>query len=107
MKEKIINYINIAKKQNGVIIGLKKVVSSCNNDKTKLVIYSKDTRLKEINFLKAKHKDIYFYDGFSSDEISRIMGVNNLKVIALLSFGISNAIIKNIEGGIFEKKKSL
>lgn len=91
-KPKILQLLGLARRSNNLVMGTDSVIE--NITKLSMIVLANDSSSTTIDKITKK---AYFYgvpvvDIFTTDELSKALGKNNLKMIGLSDVGFTNKI---------------
>ncbi|MFP4286347.1 MAG: L7Ae/L30e/S12e/Gadd45 family ribosomal protein [Candidatus Izemoplasmataceae bacterium] len=94
---KILNLLGLAKRAGKIIDGEGRVLSSFKSEKSMLIFLASDTgeNIKKKILDKARFYQVEVNQTYTTDELSRAIGKNNRKVLALIDKNFIDLIAKN------------
>ena len=100
--EKIFKQIGFAYRAQSVVLGTDKIIQLSKKGKINLVIMSIKTSNNTQKLIQDKLSDtaipIVIVDDYDNEELSKSLGKENVKVVAIKDKGFSNNILKTIRG---------
>ncbi len=99
--DKVLNLLGIAKKAQKLILGSDSIINAFPHKKIKIIFLASDaSALTKDKF----DKKAYFYkvkviNKYSSIELSKALGVTQIKIVGVTDDGFASAIMKEIERG--------
>ena len=100
--EKIFKQIGLAYRAQSVVLGTDKIIHLSKKGKINLVIISIRTSSNTRKLIQDKLSNteipIVIVDDYDNEELSKSLGRENVKVIAIKDEGFSNNILKTIRG---------
>lgn len=99
--DKVLNLLGIAKKANQVVLGTDTVLKVLPSKKIKLLFIASDVSVatKDKFDKKAFFYQIKVVDKYTTDELSKALGVMQIKIIGICDEGFAKALMKEIERG--------
>ena len=98
---KVLNYLGIARRAGFIVMGTDAVLDNLRYKKIRMIFLANDSSVATIE--KVEKKGIYYHISvikkYSTDELSKALGVGNIKVIGIKDPGIIKAINVDLERG--------
>lgn len=98
---KVLNYLGIARRAGFIVMGTDAVLDNLRYKKIRMIFLANDSSVATIE--KVEKKGIYYHISvikkYSTDELSKALGVGNIKVIGIKDPGIIKAIKVELERG--------
>jgi ribosomal protein L7Ae-like RNA K-turn-binding protein len=98
---KVLNLLGIARRAGKLIMGTDSLIKVLPSKKIKLIFIAKDASLATIDKIDKK---AYFYQVqvvniFTTDELSKALGVGSIKIIGIADEGFAKSMREEIERG--------
>lgn len=99
--DKLLNYLGLAKKAGKLVQGTDAVLKNLRSEKTNIMFVASDASdaTKEMVTKKGLFYNIPVIDKISTDELSKSIGANNIKVIGVNDTGFAKAMLVELERG--------
>lgn len=99
--DKVLNFLGLAKRAGKLVQGSDAVLKNLRSKKTHLMFVASDASEATINKVlkKGSFYNIEVITIFNTEELSKAIGENNIKVIAINDSGFKNAIIQELKRG--------
>lgn len=97
--DKVCSYLGLARKAGKVTLGTDAVLKNLNKKKTYIIFVASDASLATIDKVEGKG---FFYKipvikKYSTNQLSVILGCNNIKVIGINDQGFGKAMMNELE----------
>ena len=93
--DRVLSIIGLAYRANKIYLGEK-----CLEDfkRIKFLFIANDISIKskERYLKKCHYYDVKYFDEFSSEQLSKSIGKNNIKIIGIIDDGFKDLILKNL-----------
>ena len=96
---KILNYLGLAKRAGKLVQGTDAVLKNLRSKQTNIMFVASDASdaTREKVNKKGMFYNIPVIENFSTDELSKSLGEQNIKVIAINDIGFTKAIMKELK----------
>ncbi len=99
--DKVLNLLGIAKKAGKLVLGTDSILNVLPSKKIKLLFIASDASVatKDRFDKKAFFYQIRVVDEYTTNELSKALGVTQIKIIGVNDEGFAKALMKEIERG--------
>ena len=96
---KVLNYLGLAKRAGKLVQGTDAVLKNLRSKQTNMMFVASDASdaTREKVNKKGMFYNIPVIENFSTDELSKSLGEQNIKVIAINDIGFTKAIMKELK----------
>lgn len=96
---KVLSYLGLSKRAGKLVQGTDAVLKNLRSKQTHLMFVANDASIATIEKVtkKGMFYNIPVIKNYSTDELSRAVGEENLKVIAINDIGFTKAILKELK----------
>lgn len=103
MNNKVLNLLGIARRAGKLVMGTDSLIKVLPSKKVKLIFMATDASFATKDKIDKK---AYFYNvsvvtTYSTEELSKALGVGSIKIIGVIDDGFAKAMKENIERGDF------